>query len=239
MHARQPLVDQRVRCRQNCGNSLGSRPSVRISDIYLRDNSGSALKALIEADESALEGSQIRTRARSMEAMQPTTHTMPMRQINLFPSTERIPFDTYDTYEYARSSSPPQGEHLGIPMSTERMTQSHTSGRWTPDGFDGFEACVGNARSAPAACWSDLPPPSHDNNRDRCITPPDAAHTRAEHPWSRVTDCYEVSPHHPRPHHPRGQVKASLSCSLSCRTRNAQTLAPLHRAVAKLCLDVV
>jgi len=174
---------------QNCGNSLGSRPSVRISDTYLRDNSGSALKALIEADESALEGSQIRTRARSVEAMQPTT--MPMRQINLFPSTEQVPFDTYDTYEYARSSSPPQGEYLGIPISTERMPQGHSSGRWTPDGFD---ACVGNARSAPAACWSDLAPPSHDNNRDRCITPPDAAHTRVEHPWSRVTDCYETPP---------------------------------------------
>jgi len=33
---------------QNCGNSLGSRPSVRISQLYLRDNSGDALKAIIE-----------------------------------------------------------------------------------------------------------------------------------------------------------------------------------------------
>lgn len=36
---------------QNCGNVLGSRPSVRISQFYLRDNSGDAIKAIIEHQE--------------------------------------------------------------------------------------------------------------------------------------------------------------------------------------------
>merc|ERR1711865_246782 len=34
----------------NCGNHLGTRPSVRVSAYYLRDTCGSAVKALLDGD---------------------------------------------------------------------------------------------------------------------------------------------------------------------------------------------
>eukprot|EP00658_Telonema_sp_P-2_P019845 TRINITY_DN1780_c0_g1_i12.p2 TRINITY_DN1780_c0_g1~~TRINITY_DN1780_c0_g1_i12.p2 ORF type:complete len:255 (+),score=26.94 TRINITY_DN1780_c0_g1_i12:58-822(+) len=59
---------------QNCGNSLGARPSVRISELYLRDNSGDALRAIIEADHPPPS-----TRARSHSSSYATPTPVPSR----------------------------------------------------------------------------------------------------------------------------------------------------------------
>lgn len=124
---------------QNCGNTLGSRPSVRISDYYLRDTSGSALKSIIEANEAAA-AAPGRTRAQSVGSADCwLEESRAFRHVNLFPSADRT-FAAVDDYAYPTACTP-----------TKALSSSQQAAWTTPEKvFDDYSQ---NSRSAPAACW--------------------------------------------------------------------------------------
>lgn len=168
---------------QNCGNTLGSRPSVRISDYYLRDTSGSALKSIIEANDaaSAAPASQSgRARAQSVgSADRLLEESRAFGHVNLFPSAERTL--AVDDYAYPTARTP-----------TKALSPSQQAAWTTPEKV--FDVYSQNSRSAPAACWGvDLsysdPTKECENQYTRtyepltagwaeqCRTPPRSAHS--------------------------------------------------------------